>query len=1055
MHTRPIYDLEAVLAHSSWVRALAERLVRDPGEADDIVQETWIAADRQRPGLENGLKPWLSAVVRKLALRKRRDRARIAGREHIAGRERAAAREEAAPSADENVLRDELRALVGRSLAEIDEPFRSTLILRYFAGLEPSEIAAREGVPPATVRTRLKRGLEKLREELDRRHGGRGAWSALFLGLFDRIDAAAAPPLAAGPAAVGGGIAMHLGWKLGMAAAAVALTAWVGWEILGVEDAVARTRRSAELENAALERPSSDPKAPDLSLGAAPVDSERRSADALAVSNPAAEAPVVAAAALVSGRVVDAGGRPIAGASLERGSEGSESRLSDAEGRFRLEVELANPLGDSLEISLVARKPAFATRSITTILRRGAPTDVGDLVLQRACSVAGRLEDESGRPIAGSVLAGPAPLPGEDPDRLRRQGPGYDANAGHVPTVPVGADGSFSIADVEPGALRVWGTAEGRGWVSSEPLELASGERREGLVLRLAPLVRSDSIVGRVFAPDGTPVAKARIDACFQTPEYATSIAEHTDANGRFVMLVQANVPHELRVEDGEDRWSPIVAAPVRAGEAELELRFEEPREFEIHVKSRDGGAVVEFEARAEQAEQVVRGISFGPIESTKRGQRHENGLARLRLPRVPFQLEIDAPGFALAQLGPFDPRRMPPRVEFELEPMPGIEGRVIAEGLDLTGTLVELHDWMQSDGSCTWKNGYRTLYGGHTDTVATTGADGRFRLDLRRSGRIVLLAKPPPELAGRFPTAELGPLDLDARVGAKGLELRLSPGGAIEGRVLVAAGESPAGRIVAMNHGDAEPFTVRADEEGRFRAERLAPGNWQVMLATEEVLQSTTHWTSQAEEEAPDESQLWTCRVDEGRTTRVELDDRSSRSGSLAGRLTLEGSSGEGWIATLRDAAAMRPEAVAGSTAVLDREGRFELRFQRAGLHRLAISAPGEPGGALTLRAEVDLAAGENEWHRSFALGMLAGSGLAVAPGEEALFRYAAKANEIEASCRILPQPGGDFALPFVIAGAGAIERFQPAAGETWSRWKEIATFVVPAGAEAFVRAP
>jgi hypothetical protein len=450
-----------------------------------------------------------------------------------------------------------------------------------------------------------------------------------------------------------------------------------------------------------------------------------------------------------------------------------------------------------------------------------------------------------------------------------------------------------------------------------------------------------------------------------------------------------------------------------------------------------------------------VQGISFGPIEKTKRGQRHESGLARMRLPRVPFHLQIDAPGFALAEIGPLDPKRMPPRVEFELEPMPGIEGRVVAEGLDLTGTQVELHDWRQTDGSCTWKNGYRTLYGGYTEAIATTGADGRFRLELRRSGRVILLAKPSPELAARFPTAELGPLDLDARVGAKGLEIRLSPGGAIEGRLLVAAGESPAGRIVAMNHGDAEPFTVRVDEEGRFRAERLTPGNWQVMLATEEVLRSTTQWTSQAEEEAPDEDQLWTCSVDEGRTTRVELDDRSSRSGSLAGRLALEGASAEGWIATLRDAAAMRPEAVSGSTAVLDREGRFELRFERAGLHRLAISAPGEPGGALTLRAEVDLRAGDNEWQRSFALGRLAGSGLAVPPGEEALFRYAAKANEIEASCRIQPHPGGDFALPIVIAGPGSLERFQPVAGESWSRWKEIATFVVPAGAEAFVRAP
>ena len=1049
METRPAYDLEAVLAHSSWVRALAERLVRDPGEADDIVQETWIAADRHRPGLETGLRPWLAGVVRKLALRKRRDRARVERRE------RAGARSEAAPSTEETVLRDELRALVGRSLAELDEPFRSTLILRYFAGLEPAEIAAREGVPPATVRTRLKRGLEKLREELDRRHGGRAAWCVAFVGLFDRIDAAAGLL----PAAVGGGIAMHVGWKIGMAAAAVAITAWVGWETFGADGESGTAQRSGEPPTLALDGAAGSEVASDLSLDAT---REGREGVVAGAGAPAAAAPAASPAALdavLHGRVVDGGGRPIAGAVLERGSDGERRAAgsTDAYGRFRLDVGFENPLEDAFEAAVSVRKPGFATRSVTTILRRSAPTDLGDLVLKRACAVAGRLEDEGGRPIAGTALVGPVPIPRDDPDRVRRLGPQYDANAVNVPTVAVGADGSFTIEDVEPGALRVWGTAEGRGWASTEPIDLREGERRDGIVLRLAPLVRSDSIVGRVLSPDGSPVAKARIDAAFQTPEYATSIAVNTDAEGRFEILVQANVPHELRVQDREDRWGPIAAAPVRAGD-DLVLRFEEPRQVEIHVKSREGGAVAEYEARAEQVDRLVQGIGFLPIESTKRGERHEEGVAKLRVPSVRFQLEIVAPGYATAELGPFDPDRLPQRIEFELEPLPGLEGRVVAdasETVDLAGTRVELHKWMQSEGSCVWKNGYRTYYGGHTEVFATTGSDGKFRLDLRKSGRFTLLAKPPPELAGRFPTAELGPLDLDVHVGASGLELRLNPGGAIEGRVLVASGGSPAGRIVAMNHGDAGVFTVRTDEEGRFRAERLAPGRWQVMLATEDVLESTTHWSSVAEEETPDESLLWNCRVDEGKTTRIELDDRHARSGSLAGRLELVGASAEGWIATLRDAAAMRPEAVAGSTAVLDRDGRFTLAFQRDGKHRLALAAPGEPGVTLVLRAELELRAGENEWKRSLAVGRLSGSGFAPAPGEEAQFRYAAHADGIEVTCNLVPDPTGSFALPIAIAGPGAIERFQPAAGDVWSKWIELATFVVPASGEAFARAP
>jgi hypothetical protein len=247
----------------------------------------------------------------------------------------------------------------------------------------------------------------------------------------------------------------------------------------------------------------------------------------------------------------------------------------------------------------------------------------------------------------------------------------------------------------------------------------------------------------------------------------------------------------------------------------------------------------------------------------------------------------------------------------------------------------------------------------------------------------------------------------------------------------------------------------VRTDEDGTFRAERLLPGRWQVMLATEDVLQSTSRWSSQAEEDPPDEDLLWTCRVEEGGTTRVDLDDRRSRSGRLAGRLAIEGGSAEGWIATLRDAAAMRPEAAAGSTAVLDRDGRFAVDFQRAGRHRLVLSVPGDPGATLLVAAELDLEPGDNEWQRPLALGRLAGTGFVPDPESESQLRYAARIDGIAATCRILPDATGSFTLPVAVAGAGAIERFRPLPGESWTKWKELTTFTVPANGEAQVRAP
>src|SRR6185312_17482136 len=66
-------------------------------------------------------------------------------------------------------------------VAELAEPFRTTVILRYFEGLSAADIARRQRVPEGTVRWRLKTGLDRLRAELDRDSGGdRARWCLLL-----------------------------------------------------------------------------------------------------------------------------------------------------------------------------------------------------------------------------------------------------------------------------------------------------------------------------------------------------------------------------------------------------------------------------------------------------------------------------------------------------------------------------------------------------------------------------------------------------------------------------------------------------------------------------------------------------------------------------------------------------------------------------------------------------------------------------------------------------------------------------------------------------------
>lgn len=168
---------EALLEHLDWVRRLARGLVADPNAADDLVQEAWISATRRPPHAGN-LRGWLATVVRNAA----RERARKEARRAV--HEERAARSEAQSSSDELAERVAVQQQVVQHVLELAEPYRETVLLRYFQELSPDEIAQRMRVPVATVKTRLRRALAELRERLDRAHGGDGrAWVLALLPL--------------------------------------------------------------------------------------------------------------------------------------------------------------------------------------------------------------------------------------------------------------------------------------------------------------------------------------------------------------------------------------------------------------------------------------------------------------------------------------------------------------------------------------------------------------------------------------------------------------------------------------------------------------------------------------------------------------------------------------------------------------------------------------------------------------------------------------------------------------------------------------------------------
>ncbi|HEX5011459.1 MAG TPA: sigma-70 family RNA polymerase sigma factor [Planctomycetota bacterium] len=147
------------------MRALAQRLVRDPDVADDVLQRACLLALQQSPDhVRTGerLRAWLAGVTRRTvghAWRGERRRLR---------REQLAARPEALPSTVDLAARRELLRRLVEAVTALDEPYFSTLVRRYYEGLTPTEIAAQDGIAPEAVRQRLARARQELRGRLEK-----------------------------------------------------------------------------------------------------------------------------------------------------------------------------------------------------------------------------------------------------------------------------------------------------------------------------------------------------------------------------------------------------------------------------------------------------------------------------------------------------------------------------------------------------------------------------------------------------------------------------------------------------------------------------------------------------------------------------------------------------------------------------------------------------------------------------------------------------------------------------------------------------------------------
>ena len=157
-----LYDRHAAVAYS-----LAYRICGRRSSAEEVVQEAFLAAWRSRASYQSargGLRQWILALVRNRAIDAVRHSSVKTSRD--VQDDRLAAALPALERTDVEVERRTDAELVRHALRQLPDDQQRVIELAFFGGFTHSEIAAMLGLPPGTVKGRMRLGLTKLQAML-------------------------------------------------------------------------------------------------------------------------------------------------------------------------------------------------------------------------------------------------------------------------------------------------------------------------------------------------------------------------------------------------------------------------------------------------------------------------------------------------------------------------------------------------------------------------------------------------------------------------------------------------------------------------------------------------------------------------------------------------------------------------------------------------------------------------------------------------------------------------------------------------------------------------
>lgn len=157
---------ELVERYSTSIYNLAMRLLRDPMEAENVAQETFlriiISIDRMR--LDLPFKPYLFRIAVNLCYDNLRMKRPVLFSESESVNEIV----EDLPEMVDRIEKDELQTQIRAVIETLPAHYRAAVVLRYNEDFSYEEIAQALNLPLNTVRTHLRRAKEQLKLKLER-----------------------------------------------------------------------------------------------------------------------------------------------------------------------------------------------------------------------------------------------------------------------------------------------------------------------------------------------------------------------------------------------------------------------------------------------------------------------------------------------------------------------------------------------------------------------------------------------------------------------------------------------------------------------------------------------------------------------------------------------------------------------------------------------------------------------------------------------------------------------------------------------------------------------